>query len=102
MAKTITLQSGLIAVMMSDKEQEALWKELSQDVSPIGKNVPLYTPRDNKEYFIVSEKELSFEKYEAEIRANGKTIKVKYGWRHQDDKIYKAVRKAYEDESKSK
>lgn len=93
--KTYRTPDGFIIKMMNEDEQAKAWKELSVDISPIGKNIELFTPRDNKGYFIVSEKEISFEKYEAVIKANGKTIKVKYNICNQDEKTYKAVRQAY-------
>lgn len=91
----IRLQSGLIAHRLTEKEQEKLWDELSQDVSPVGKNIECFTPRDNKGYFILSETQLKYDSYEAVIKANGKIIKVKYNVCNQHEKTYKAVRKAY-------
>ena len=94
--KTVILESGLKAQMLSKSEQDLLWAELSQDVSPVGKNIELFTPRDNKGYFILSEVELKYDSYVATIKANGKTFTVKYGICNQHEKTYKAVRKAYD------
>lgn len=91
----VKLQSGLIAHRLSESEQKVIWKELEQDISVIGKNIALETPQDNLKYYIISEIQTSFEKYEATIKANEKIFKVKYNICNQDVKIYKAVRKAY-------
>ncbi len=91
----VKLQSGLTAHMLSNAEQNVIWAELSQDLSPIGKNIELFTPRDNKGYYIISETELKYDSYESVIKANGKTIKVKYNICNQQEKTYKAVRMAY-------
>ena len=72
MAQVIRTKGGYLTHRLTKSEQEQLWKELSVDVSPVGK-YSLYTPQDDLEYFIIRETETSFEKYEAEIRANGKT-----------------------------
>ena len=37
---------------LNKREQEQLWKELSVDVSPIGKQMAQYTPQDKLEYFL--------------------------------------------------
>ena len=94
MAQVIRTKGGYLTHRLTKSEQEQLWKELSVDVSPVGK-YSLYTPQDDLEYFIIRETETSFEKYEAEIRANGKTFIVKYNWRNQAEKTFAAVRKAY-------
>jgi len=91
----VKLTSGLLSHRLTVSEQNAVWAELSQDVSPIGKNIELFTPRDNKGYYIVSERELKYDSYEAVIKANGKTLKVKYNVCNQHEKTYKAVRSAY-------
>lgn len=94
--KKVRLESGFIATMLDGKEQDVLWRELSEDVSVIGKNIALETPHDNLKYFIDSEVETSFEKFEAVIRANKKTFKVRFNICNQDSKIYAAVRNAYQ------
>jgi hypothetical protein len=93
--KKVKLASGLFATMLDDNEQAALWKELSQDISVVGKNVALFTPQDKLEYFIISETTIKYDSYLAVISANGKQIKVKYNVCNQDSKINAAVRKAY-------
>lgn len=93
--KKVILQSGLIAHFYSDAEQAATWKELNVDLSVIGKNEPLYTPRDEKEYFIDSVEKLGTDKYRQEIRANGKTIFIKGDICKLQEKQYAAVRKLY-------
>jgi hypothetical protein len=95
MAQRVILESGLISIRLSKAEQDKIWKELDVDVSVIGTNQPLYTPRDKLQYFIDSETKLKYDSYVAEIRANGKIFKVKYNICNQDLKINEAVRKAY-------
>jgi carbonic anhydrase len=94
--EVVKLTSGLLAHLLTEREQNVLWAELSKDISTIGKNIELFTPRDNKGYYIVSETELKYDSYESVIKANGKTIKVKYNICNQTEKTYKAVRGAYE------
>ena len=67
--KTVILESGFKAQMLSKSEQDLLWAELCIDVSPVGKNIELFTPRDNKGYFILSEVELKYDSYVATIKA---------------------------------
>jgi len=93
--KIVKLESGLIAHQLTDAEQNIIWNELMQDTSPVGKNIELFTPRDNKGYYIISETELMYDSYEAVVKANNKTFKVKYNICNQQEKTYKAVRKAY-------
>ncbi len=93
--KVVKLQSGLIAHMLDPKEQEIIWKELSQDVSVIGKDIPLYTPQDNLEYFIVSEKEITYDKFEATLKIKGSLYTLRYDLCNQDKKTYAFVRKIY-------
>lgn len=94
MATLVKLTSGLLAQRLTVNEQNKVWSEIMVDTNPIGKHC-LFTPQDNLTYFIVSEKELSWDKFEATIKANGQTIILKYNICNQDDKINKAVRKAY-------
>lgn len=94
MATLVRLQSGFVALRSTKTEQDYAWKQIMEDVNPVGKH-SLFTPNDNLEYFIASEKELAYDKFEATIKANGKTIKVKYNVCNQDKKINEAVRKAY-------
>lgn len=93
--KTVKLQSGLVAHRLTQSEQNVIWSELSKDVSPVGRNIELFTPQDNKRYFIVSETEIKYDSYQCVINANGKNIKVKYNICNQQSKIDKAVRLAY-------
>ena len=94
MAQIVILESGLHAHRLTQAEQDDIWKEVNKDTNPVGKH-SLFTPNDNLEYFIVSEIEIDFEKYEAVIKANKKTFKIKYTILNQDKKILKAVRNAY-------
>lgn len=94
MATIVKLTSGLKAHRLTESEQATIWNELSINTSPIGKH-SLFTPNDNLEYFITNERELSYDKFEATIKANGKQIKVKYNVCNQDEKTLTAVRKAY-------
>jgi len=96
MATSILSTSGTIIKMYSKSEQEKTWKEIEKDLSVIGKRIALETPRDKKKYYIVSEREIHFETYESIIEANGKIIKIKHTICNQQEKTYKAVRKAYE------
>lgn len=91
----VRLTSGLIAHHLTEGEQNRLWDELSVDISPIGKSIELFTPRDNKGYFIVSETKIKHDTYKSVIRANGKTFNIKYNVCNQDEVTYKAVRNAY-------
>ena len=93
MAQRVRLTSGLYATRLNEKEQNVIWNEVMTDVNPVGKH-SLYTP-DGLEYFIKSETELAYDKYEAVIIANGKTVKVKYGICNSDEKTMNAVRKAF-------
>tara|TARA_R110000868_G_scaffold14069_1_gene65595 strand:+ start:80 stop:367 length:288 start_codon:yes stop_codon:yes gene_type:complete len=93
--KRIKLESGLYANVYSDAERDKTWGEVSQDISPVGKNIELFTPQDNKSYFIDKETEIKYDSYVAEIRANGKKLTVKYNICNQHAKTYSAVRKAY-------
>lgn len=95
MATLARTSEGFNMIMLSKSEQEYMWMQLTQDTHPATTGEPCYTPRDNKKYFWVSDKETSFEKYEAVLMANGKKIKVKYTLLNQDAKINEAVRKAY-------
>jgi len=92
--KTYKTPDGFIVKMMNKEEEQKAWAELSVDVSPVGKH-SLFTPKDNLEYFIVSDTELKYDSYVAVIKANGKTFNVKYNICNQHEKTYKAVRKAY-------
>ncbi len=92
---TVSKETGLYLKFYTEAEQQKTWEELSIDVSPIGKDMPLYTPRDNKEYFILSETETSYNKFTATIKANSKTFTVKYDLCNMHEKTNLAVRKAY-------
>lgn len=94
MATLVRLESGLLAHRLTKAEQDVLWADIEKNTSPIGKH-SLFTPQDNLEYFIVGEKQLAYDKFEAVIKANGKTIKVKYNVCNQDEKTNKAVRAAF-------
>lgn len=91
--QVVRLTSGIIAHRLTDSEQNALLSEINKPVYT--ESTAFYTPRDNKKYFILSEKEIDFENFEATIKANGKTFKVKYNICNQHSKIDAAVRKAY-------
>ena len=84
----------MLAHRLTKEEQDSLWSEIMKDTNPVGKH-NLYTPNDNLEYFIQSEKEIKYDSFEAIITANGKTIKVRYNICNQDQKINQAVRRAY-------
>lgn len=87
---------GLQMKVLTDSERNKEWREiLSTDVSVVGKNIPLETPRDNLKYYILSETETTFQKYTVTIKANGKTATVKCNICNQDIKINAAVRKLY-------
>jgi len=92
---TTSKETGLYLKFYTEAEQQKTWEEILTDVSPVGKDIALYTPRDNKEYFILSETETSYNKFTAKIKANGKTFNVKYDLCNQHEKTYSAVRKAY-------
>lgn len=77
MATIYKTESGLNMKVLSDSERKQAWKELDEDISVIGKDIALFTPRDNLKYFIDKEVSASFEKYTLTIRANGKTFEVK-------------------------
>lgn len=91
----VKLQSGLLAHRLSQSEQDQVWKELDVDTSVIGKNIPLYTPKDNIEYFIVSEVETSFEKYTVTIKVGGVEVSFKCNLCNQQVKTNEAVRKQF-------
>lgn len=95
MAQIATTSEGFNMVMLSKSEQDYMWMELDRNTHPATTGEPCYTPRDNKKYFWVSDKETSFEKYEAVLKVNGRQIKVNYTLLNQDVKINQAVRKAY-------
>lgn len=92
--KVVRLESGLISQRLTEKEQNIIWKELSEDVSPVGKNIELRTPNDNLKYFIISETRLKNDNFESVIKTNGKIIKVKHNIYNQDEKINAAVRRS--------
>lgn len=94
MATLVKLTSGLLAHRLTSQEQNKVWSEIMVNTNPVGKHC-LFTPQDNLKYFIVSEKELAYDKFESVIKANGQTIKLTYNICNQDVKINKAVRKAY-------
>lgn len=98
MATKVKLESGLFIEILTPKERKSICKIIDKDVSPVGK-YSLFTPQDNLEYFIISEKEVKMDKYEAVIKANNKTFKVKYSIYNQDAKINKAVRNVYSNEN---
>lgn len=95
MATLATTTEGFNMVMLSKSEQDYIWMQLDQNISPVATGEPCYTPRDNKKYYWLSDTETSFEKYEAVLMVNGKKIKVKYNLLNQHEKINAAVRKAY-------
>ncbi len=88
----IKLQSGLLAHRLNKSEQDEIWSEINKNISPVGFH-SLFTPQDNIEYFIISEKEISFEKFEAKIKVGSKQITVKYNILNQDEKTFSAIRK---------
>ncbi len=92
----IRLQSGLTAHRLNATEQKQLWKELSVDVSPIGKDMPQYVPNSKMEYFIVSTTETSNWKYTTVLKIKGKNYTCKHNDCNQDEKMYKLIRQVYE------
>ena len=91
--KVVRLTSGLLTHRLTESEQNLLWNKINTDTSPVGKH-GLFTPQDNIEYFIISEKELGDDKLELSIKTNNKVLKVRCTIYNQDEKINKAVRKA--------
>lgn len=92
MAQVVRLESGLLAHRLSKSEQNIILNEISINTSPVGKH-SLFTPQDNIEYFIISEKELSNDNLILTIKSNNKTFNVKCNIYNQDEKIYSSVRK---------
>lgn len=92
--KTLTLGSGLNIQILNATERAKLYGVIEMDINPVGKESQ-FTPHDNLEFFLVSEKEISNDKYEAVVRANSKEFMVRYNLYNQDMKIYSAVRKAF-------
>lgn len=88
-------ESGIPMKLYSKAEQDATWKEIEQDISPIGKNIALYTPQDNLEYFIVSETEVKFQTYVVVLSIKGNCYAVKCNICNQDKVTYKKVREIY-------
>lgn len=95
MATKVRLSSGLISIRLSEQEQAIAWKELDVDVQPVGLKHPYYTPQDELEYFIIKEKKISHDKFQATIKANGNTFHLKYNVCNQQEKTYQAVRKQW-------
>lgn len=95
MARTLKTVEGLNMVVLTDSERNALWNELSKDVRFKPTDAQYFADK-TKPYYILDEKEVSFEKYETTVKANGKTFVVKSGLLNQDKKIFQAVMRAYQ------
>jgi len=94
--QVVKLTSGFLAHRLNESEREIILSNIVRDISPVGKNIPCFTPIDNLKYYIISEKEIEYNKYITTIKANKKKIfAVKHNICNQDEKINKAVRKAY-------
>ena len=95
--KKYTSPEGWNLEFYSKAEQEATWRQIEKDISPVGKNVPLFTPQDNLKYYIISETEVGETgmKIRAIIKAAGKRASVTAGIENIQERIENRVRKLY-------
>ena len=94
--KKYTSPEGWNLEFYTKAEQEATWRQIEKDISPVGKNVPLYTPRDNLKYYIISETELGTGmRMRAKIKAAGKRASVTARIENIQERIENRVRKLY-------
>ena len=93
MATSKRTVEGFTIKMYSQKEIDETWSIAFKPLYDA--NTIHYTPRDNKPYRILKDEEISYDKFQATILANGKTIIVKYNICNQHKKIDQAVRKAF-------
>lgn len=92
MAVKVRLTSGLYAHRLTENEQDQIWREVWRPVYT--ETTPFYTPNDNLKYFVLN-REMNGDRCIDTIKANGKTITVKADICKIDEKIMRAVRKAY-------
>lgn len=95
--KKYTNPDGWNLEFYSKAEQQATWKEIEKDISPVGKNVPLFTPHDELKYYIIKETETGTTgmRVKAEIKAAGKRASVTAGIEKIQERIEAKVRKLY-------
>lgn len=86
---------GWVLGFSTKKEEENLMSAISTDINPTGKDIALYTPKDNLEYFIDKEVEKSGDNVQYHLRANNKTKKVTCSFYNSDSVINRNVRKMY-------
>ena len=87
--------NGWVLGLSTSKERNNVMEDIAKDIDPSGKDVALYTPRDNKEYFITKEVEKGNDKVQYHLEANGKTKKVTCNFYNSDSVINRNVRKMY-------
>lgn len=92
MATIAKTEAGLNMVLLSEKEQATVWAKISTETNPVVTGQTLYTPYDKIPYKILSEVEVSRDKYRAEILVYGKRKKISYTLLNENEKMMKAVR----------
>ena len=98
----VRLTSGLTAHRLTEKEQDAIWAEINTDISPVGKDIPCFTPRDNLEYYIVSDVNTGGDVWETTLKIKGETHVVKADICRQETRIMGLVRAVYARNKKRK
>ena len=81
----------------SKEEQNKTWKEF-EDYDRLHKSpnhIKYTNDREELPYQVLSEETISYDNYIKVIKANGKTVKVKFNTLNENDKINKAVKKLF-------
>ena len=92
--KVVKLQSGLLAHRLTPDEQNKIFIEVSKDIG-FKPTDPQYFRDKTKPYYLLKQVEVKPNKFISTIRANEKIFKVKHDICNEQEKICKAVIKAY-------
>lgn len=91
----VTLPSGLLSYVYSDKERNATWDLLMTETDPCKTGETLYTPKDNLSYKIIQSEYTNAINCTITVEANNKIKKFKATLYNEHEKTYKAVRSLY-------
>ena len=91
--KAYKTSEGFLMKTYSNEERNKCLNTVGSEIQFIG---IAFTTGNGLKYKFLSEKEVAFEKYEAEIEANGKHKVIRYNILNSHSVITKAVNKMYE------
>lgn len=97
MATTALSFGGTTLKFYSKEEQNKTWREFDDfdKKQKRPKHIKYTNDREELPYQVLSEECISYDNYIKVIKANDKTIKVKFNTLNENDKINKAVKKLF-------